>query len=561
MPLCMRHPPHGHKFASLLGPEDNAGIRIFLVGGCMSNSSLGNLSVLLNPKCYPHPVERVELLETHISWVFLAGKFAYKIKKPVNLGFVDFSDLAKRQFFCAEEMRLNRRLAPKMYLNVVPLVKGALGVRFGGQGEVFEYAVQMRRFSQDDRLDHMLEKNRVKVGHIDALAALVANFHASVAVAPADSEYGTPEAAFQPVADNFAQLLPLVERPLDRARLVDLQTWSQATYDRLRDSIDERKAKGFVRECHGDLHLANLALIDKKVTAFDCLEFNPSLRWIDVMSEVAFLTMDLQQRGGDQFAARFLDAFLSISGDYAGVALLRFYQVYRAIVRAKVTMLRLTQPGTPTQEREELKGRYIHYIDLAQEYMAPGRPALIIMHGLSGGGKTAVSQRLVEAFLAIRLRSDVERKRLFGIEPSARRGGKVGADIYSAQAGEQTYARLAELASELLHAGMPVIVDAAFLKISQRAQFHQLALDANVPFAIVDCHAPIEILKTRVKERGASDASDANGAVIDHQLLTYEPISDAEWAYCVAAETFPKFDERLVVGEIEAHLSETRSAV
>ena len=520
----------------------------------MATSSTFDISALTKPSCYPHPVERVEIIETHISWVFLAGKFAYKVKKPVNFGFLDFSDLAKRQHFCTEELRLNKRLAPKLYLNVLPIVVGPLGIRFGGPGEIVEYAVQMRCFSQDERLDNMLERGKLKPNQVDALASLVAQFHSQVAVAAPDSEFGTPESIWAPVAENFAQIEPLLDDEKDRQELAQVRDWSVAAFEGLRELIGERKAKGFVRECHGDLHLANLVYADKHVTAFDCLEFNPALRWLDVMSDVAFLVMDFQQRGHDGLSARFLDGYLSKTGDYAGVALLAFYQTYRAMVRAKVARLRLAQPGVSAKESELLKEQYAQYLALAKDYTATPKPALIIMHGISGSGKTVVSQQMVEYFSAVRVRSDVERKRLFGVPTKPRKGAKVGEGIYSEQASEQTYAHLAELAGALLRTGVSVIVDAAFLKANQRALLQGVALAAGVPFAIVDCHAPVDTLKSRVAARGRSDASDADISVVDQQLKTYEPITDDEWAFCVGAETYPEFAEATVVGEINSIL-------
>lgn len=524
----------------------------------MSTPALEDITVLFKPTCYPHPVDGVTLIQTHISWVLLAGKFAYKIKKPVNLGFLDFSDLEKRHHFCTEELRLNKRLTPRMYLNVVPVVLGANGVRMGGQGEVIDYAIQMRRFEQDDRLDHMFEKNRLKPGHIDSLASMLANFHQHLPPATPDSPFGSAEAIFAPIEENFTQLAPLVQSEADKVQLDSLRAWSRSTFKQLSSVLDERKANGYVRECHGDLHLANLAILDKKIVAFDCLEFNPSLRWIDLMSEVAFLTMDLEQRGDIHFAARFLDAYLSITGDYAGLPLLRYYQVYRAMVRAKVAKMRLAQAGLAPAEREQLDEQFEQYTALAQAYVTPGKPALIIMHGISGAGKTVVSQRLLETFSAIRFRSDVERKRMFGVPPKARKGAKPVSGIYTSDVSEQTYTRLAELTVKALNAQVSVVVDAAFLLASQRAKFQQLAADANVAFVIIDCHAPVDIMKTRVKARADKDASDADAAVIEHQLRHYEPITDVEWAHCIGAETFPKFDERALINEVEMQINRHR---
>jgi hypothetical protein len=293
-----------------------------------------------------------------------------------------------------------------------------------------------------------------------------------------------------------------------------------------------------VRECHGDLHLGNVALIDDKLVVFDCIEFNPDLRWIDVMSEVAFTTMDLQERDRPSYAFRFLNRYLEITGDYEGISVLRFYLTYRAMVRAKVRSIRANQQGLDSIARDQAKEESLAYLRCAKKYAMERSPALLITHGLSGSGKTTVSQTILETIGAIRVRSDVERKRLFQADPLARVKNGIGEGMYGKAAGERTYKRLAELAGQMLQAGWPVIVDAAFLKKNQRDLFHDLAVKNNAPFLILNCQAKKALLKARIRERGrkGTDASDADIAVLEHQLKNYQPPAAAEEAYTLTID-------------------------
>jgi len=517
-------------------------------------------ALLTDPACYDHPVEKVELVETHISWVLLTGEYAYKIKKPVNLGFLDFSTLALRQQDCIEELRLNRRLAADYYLEVVAITGSRGAPRVKGTGQPLEYAVKMRQFPVDTTLDKLAERGELGNQQIDALAARLAHFHlAECARAAADSPWGEPELIAKPVAENFALLAMRLTDPAERQLLAKLQGWCAAEHLRLAPLMRERKQNGWVRECHGDLHLANLAWVDGRLVIFDCLEFSPALRWIDVISEVAFCYMDMLQKpthfrlslrpphadveeaivpfplGGESvsegairmgahsnLASRFLNAWLEATGDYRGVALLRYYAVYRALVRAKVAALRAGQGEDAS--RAEVTG----CLQLAEQIAVFTTPQLLITHGLSGSGKTTRSQQWLEQYGLIRLRSDVERKRLAGLEACARGGDSLG--LYSEAFGLRTYQHLAELAEGLLRAGLSVIVDAAFLMRWERDLFRDLAQRLGAGFGILDIQADLATLRERVSRRQAtgSDASDAGLRVLEQQLATARPLDEDE---------------------------------
>ncbi len=498
------------------------------------------------------------MIETHISWVFLAGTYAYKIKKPVNLGFLDFSTLAKRRFYCEEELRLNRRLAASIYLGVIPIHGSPTAPRLNGVGEAIEYAVKMVQFSEEARLDRMLARGELQPMHIDFLAQELAEFHGRISIAGYDKPFGDPNHVYEPVHQNFKQIRPRVDAQ-DQTQLRRLEIWSEMTFADLKETFADRKQRGFVRECHGDAHLANMVWLDQRVTLFDCLEFNDNLRWIDLLSEVAFLTMDLDDRGRSDLARRVLNAYLENTGDYEGLAVFRFYQVYRALVRAKVASIRLGQSGLSSDEKQKVREEYFGYTRLAERYIQSSQAALVITRGLSGSGKTWLSQQLLETFDIIRIRSDVERKRLHGYAAPEHSGSGIDRGIYTAEAGRRTYTRLAELALAVLRAGYPVIADAAFLKHAQRDQLRAVAELAGVPFVILDIRVPEPVLRARLLHRvqQTREASEAGLAVLDHQLVTQEALTADEQRHALMADTEPSPDIGSLVQELRKRIGAT----
>ena len=492
------------------------------------------LAALADPAVWGGGCTRVQRLETHISHVLLTGRYAYKIKKPVALGFLDFSTLAARKRFCEEELRLNRRLAPSLYLDVVAIAGTPEAPVVGGGGPALEYAVKMREFPQEALASRLLARGRIAPERIDALAAAVAAFHGRIAVAPADGPYGTPEDILAYARQNFAQTLPLAQDPADRAALEALRAWTETEFAARAAAFARRREDGFVRECHGDLHLGNIAEVDGELAIFDCIEFNDHLRFIDVMSEVAFATMDLEDRGRPDLAHRFANAYVEATGDYAGLAVLRFYLVYRAMVRAKVLALRARQvPAGPA--REGLLTEFRAYLRLGERYARPPRPAVVVTHGLTGCGKTTATQTLVEQTGAIRVRTDVERKRLFGLPADAKSGSPVGRGLYTAEATEQTYRRARALAADIVDAGGVAVVDATFLSRWQRDLLRGLAAFHGIPFVIIAFDAPEATLRRRIEERirRGGDASEADLRVLAHQLETREPLAPDEQAFVV----------------------------
>lgn len=496
---------------------------------------------MLNPAVYDHPVNQIQLIETHISWLLLTGDFVYKIKKPVDFGFLNFSTLEKRHYFCKQELTLNRRLAAEIYLAVVAITGTSDQPRISGNGTTFEYALKMKQFPQSAQMDNMLTAAELKLEHIDAIAHMIAGFHQSASVAEQATGYGSIETLYQPVEENFQQIKAHLPAGHHSDKLTTLSQWSKSELTKQQTVFAQRKTDGFIRHCHGDMHLRNLIWLNNKAVAFDCIEFNESFSWIDVISEIAFLMMDLQHRQQQQLANRFLNSYLEITGDYAGLSTLPFYLCYRALVRAKVNALRVTQKNSAKNETEKSIAAFESYLELASSYIKHDTAKLIITRGLSASGKSTVSQQLVDKADMIRIRSDIERKRLFNVPLTKGAVNKIDSGIYTTQASEQTYTKLAELASTIIRSGYSVIVDAAFLKYEQRQPFQQLASRLGVCYIILEITAPAEILRKRIKKR-KNDVSDADLTVLEHQLTHWQDLQEDEINSAISVNTADTLD-------------------
>jgi aminoglycoside phosphotransferase family enzyme/predicted kinase len=505
------------------------------------------ITSLLRPEAYPHPAEAITLLETHISWVFLSGPCAYKVKKPVCLGFVDFSTLERRRHFCQEELRLNRRLAAELYLDLVDIRGPAERAHLGGSGPLLDVAVRMVRFDPSGLLPRALAAGAVTGDQMEAFAERLARFHDAAAVAPPDGPHGTPEAVIAPALAN----LEVLERLAPDLAPSALAAWTHQEGERLQPLFVDRLARGRVREGHGDLHLGNLVLHQGLVVGFDCLEFNPGLRWIDVISDVAFLAMDLCHGQEPVLAGRFLNRWLRTSGDYGGLALWRWYVTYRALVRAKVLALRLEQlsaADADTGDRQALAAALRGYGTLARRVSGTPRPAtLLLTHGVSGSGKSHLASALCQRQGWIHLRSDVERRRLFGrwdtpLEP-VRQG-----DPYSPVVTAELYGTLLPAAAEaVIGAGLTLVVDATFLTRSQRRIFTDLADRLGAPWLILDCSVPLAVARERLarRQREGTDPSEADEGVLRGQWQAVEPLTDAERFHAVSAGAVEETEQRL----------------
>ena len=504
------------------------------------------IAALQNPALFEHPVEGFQVIETHISWVLLTGPYVYKFKKPVNFGFLDFTSLEARQHFCNEELRLNQRLTEDLYLEVIPVTGSPDAPQLGGSGEAIEYALKMRQFSQEGLLSTLQANGELTVAHIDQLARQIADFHLEAPRVPAENELGSPQSVMAPVSQNFEQIRPLISEAADLAQLAALQAWAESSFERLKPLLAQRKADGFIRECHGDIHLGNATVIDGRVVLFDCIEFNEPFRITDVYADIGFLAMDLEDRGLKSLSRRLITQYLEVTGDYQGLELLNFYKAYRAMVRAKVALFSLSPDADGVQRAATLR-QYRNYANLAESYSAIPSRFLAITHGVSAVGKSHVAMRLVESLGAVRLRSDVERKRMFAGQDES---------LYGAQASEATYARLHELAGQVLRAGFPVVIDATYLKRDQREAAAEVAETTGVPFVILDCQAPQAVIEGWLAQRQAEDQdpSDATLEVIATQQAGREPLSDAELSRSKQVQTHIGSDMDNLVDQLRQRL-------
>lgn len=494
---------------------------------------------LLEPAAYSHPVGPIKLIETHISWVFLTGPFAYKVKKPCKLEFLDFSTLDRRKHFCAEEIRLNRRFAPGLYLEAVPITGSPEAPHVDGAGEPIEWAVKLVQFDEADRLDARFDAGGIDTAACRELGEAIATVQAGQAVASAESGHGTPERLRKVFRMNLDEIRR--HRP-DAAHRADwIEAWLEGKLARDEASFEARIAAGRIRECHGDLHLANLVLLDGHPVAFDSIEFNPDLRWIDVASDIAFLSMDLESRGRPDLAAQVTSAWMEAADDRAAASVLPVHRVARAVVRAAVAAIRSAQADCPPEVVAAARRECDRYLDLAERLAEESPPLLLVTTGVSGSGKTTLAAECVGVFGAVRLRSDVERKRLFSMAATARPGGDdASRALYAAETTRQVYERLATLARGLLEAGSSVVVDATCNARSQRALLTAVARDTGTRIIWLEIDLPADLLHARVAARAAEgrDPSDATSEILRAQLAAREPIQPAELVSC-AGEPAP----------------------
>jgi len=488
----------------------------------MSGSGERLIAALRDPRCYPHPTQRIDMRETHISWVLLTGDYAYKIKKPIKLSFLDFSTLPLRKFYCEEELRLNRRFAPEMYLGVVAITGTADAPKVDQTGEAIDYAVKLKQFSAADELTSLVAARQVGCDDLAEFGLSLARIHAALPMAGS----AQPQSWLATVALNIADLLQLLPTQRERVTAIDatVRQWQQ----QLRPLIDERFHNHAVRECHGDLHIGNVVRFAGHLTPFDCIEFDAALRDIDVLNDAAFLFMDLIAHQRLDLAYCFLNAWLEHSGDYLSLPLLPYYAMHRALVRAKVAALQ-----SPRSDSVEL------YLTAAERYVHFNKPRLILTCGLSGSGKTWLSKHLSPRLPAIHVRSDVERKRLAGLDALTSSRSPLGAGIYTKAFNTRTYERLLDCARAALTAHQSVIVDAAFLRHDERTLFASLAHATHSAFTILHCAAPTTTLQARILQRtlAGSDASEATPKVLTEQIEYWEPFTTDETPHVLHIDT------------------------
>jgi len=503
------------------------------------------VAALLKPEAYPHPCREIRLVETHISWVFLTGDYAYKVKKPVHFNFVDFSTAELRAHYCAEEVRCNRAFSPELYLGVVTINRDDRDrYHVGGAGAIVEHAVRMLEFPVTQQLDNLLTAGGLGIEAMYRFGLDLADQHAQLPrLSGADDEVDTR--VLKPVLDNFRTLEPLRASAPHQRQLRSTEADSRSAYERLRPRFVQRLRDGFTRECHGDLHLSNLVLLDGRVRAFDCLEFNANLRWIDTASDIAFLLMDCAVRGRSDLGFAFLDGYLTRSADYEGAVLAAFFQAYRSMVRAKVAALQLEE-----SYQRALVERFTRHLDWTAERLRRKPGKLVLMCGFSGSGKSFLARRLVPHLEAVRVRSDVLRKSRAGFAPTARTDSPLDGGLYSPDQTRQVYADMLRVSEELLGTGENVVADATFLDRQTRRSFQHAASRMGTSCVIVHCRAAQTVMESRIRdrEREGDDASEAGLEVLHQQLARFDPIGADEPA--IEVDTEATLDPVALTGRI-----------
>lgn len=510
------------------------------------------IEALLNPKLYSHKVEQIELKETHISWVILTGEFAYKIKKPVDFKFLDYTKLEQRKHFCEEELRLNHRLAPTLYLEVVPIYGPESSPRFNGPGDIIEYAVKMRQFDSAQQFDVALDRGDITDQDMDEVAKIMADFHQTAVIADADSDFGSADQILQPVKQNFEQMIPLLDDPIRLNKLKSLSDWSEAEHNKLHAFFQQRReVENKIRECHGDFYMANIARFQGKVTIFDCIEFNEPFRFTDTMADVGFLMMDLLDKHHPDLAYRFLSSYMEYSDDYHGLIVLHYYTVYRAMVRLKINILRMTQEEEGSDAYQECQLAIDNLLKLALKIIQPPQRQIIMMHGFSGSGKSYLSNEILHLGM-LHLRSDIIRKQIAKIPANQMSQSGVGLGLYTDEMNARTYHALVEKAHIILQAGYPVIIDATFLKREHRDCFANLGAELGIPWLIIDCRASHPVLVDRINSRLAQDkTSEATVDVLKYQEDNRDALTPIEREHMIV---YRDNDVEAILNQLHNHM-------
>ncbi|WP_088892160.1 AAA family ATPase [Leptolyngbya ohadii] len=506
----------------------------------MSETALPALiQQMLQPEFYPHGVRSpIQLIQTHISYVLLTGDYAYKVKKPMNFGFLDFSTLDKRLHFSQEELRLNQRGAGELYLEVLPITQNGEQFELGGSGEPMEYAVKMRQFPQDTLLTELYDRGELTEELLIELAKTIAAFHRKTETNDYIRSFGKVEQVRQAFDENYEQTEQYIGGPQTQQQFDETRAYTDRFFAEQQALFDRRIVQDKIRECHGDIHLRNICLWQDRLWLFDCIEFNEPFRFVDVMYDVAYIVMDLQARGRSDLATVFLNAYAEQTGDWEGLAVLPIYVNRQTYVRAKVISFMLNDPGVPAAEKEQAKATAAQYYRLAWEGGQSKQGRLTLMCGLSGSGKSTTAKQLAKLTGAVHIRSDAVRKHLGSI-PLDQRGGD---DLYTPEMTQKTYARLLELGILLANYGYPVILDAKYDRQSLRQDAIEQAKENHLPLQIIHCEAPMEVLRDRLTQR-TGDIADATADLLPHQVM--EPFTDMEQPLVKAIDTTQDIESQL----------------
>ncbi|MUH00969.1 AAA family ATPase [Scytonema sp. UIC 10036] len=497
---------------------------------------------MLEPGFYSHEVsEPIRLIQTHISYVLLTGKYAYKVKKPVNYGFLDYSTLEKRRHFSYEELRLNQRGAAELYLEVLPIALVDGKYQLGETGEPVEYVLKMLQFPDDTLLSQLFKQGQLDEELVEELGRVVAEYHANKTVTnDYIRSFGEVEQVRAAFDENYQQSEKYIGGPQTREQFEETKRYTDSFFAGCDELFHKRMKSDRIRECHGDLHLGNICLWQDKLWLFDCIEFNEPFRFVDVMYDVAYGVMDLDAQKRLDLSNAYLNTYLEMTGDWEGLQVLPIYLSRQSYVRAKVTSFLLDDPSVPSSVKEEVTKTAATYYKLASEYTKPRQGQLLLMSGVSGSGKSTTARYLARHLGAIHVRSDAVRKHLAGI-PLFERGGD---EIYTAEMTQKTYARLLELGILLAKQGYTVILDAKYDRRQFREDAIAQAQTHQIPIQIVQCTAPREVLQKRISER-TGDITDATVDLLESQLQQAEPFTEQEQPLVKILDTIQPLEAQL----------------
>jgi aminoglycoside phosphotransferase family enzyme/predicted kinase len=484
------------------------------------------VGALRSPSIYPDNPKEVRFAETHISYLFFTGNYVYKVKKPVDFGFLDFTTLEKRRHFCQQEVRLNSRLSPDVYLGVEEIREEDGRISLGGAGRTIEYAVKMRELPQAGMMTRLVPEGRATPELMERIAFKVALFHREAETSPEIAAFGDISAIRKNIQENFIQTVPYIGRTISREQYDFISSRTTDFLERNREIFADRKRKGMVRDCHGDMHLGSICIEEECIHIFDCIEFNERFRYFDTAGDVSFLTMDLEFNDRFDLSDAFTRAYIRYSGDRDLPLVLRFYKSYRAFVRGKVTSFLLDE-DVPEEQKEKALSTARAYFGLAYSYYM--QPTLVIMAGLVGSGKSTVARVLGERIGAKVLRSDVIRKTLAGIPLEERRYEGYEGGIYTEDFTRRTYEELHREGSEPLRSGRPVILDASYKRRSERERASSIAREHGTRFFIVECVCDDETAKSRLTRRVEErEVSDGRWEIYERQKVEFEYITENE---------------------------------
>ena len=494
---------------------------------------------MLQSAFYPHPtVEPIKLIQTHISYVLLTGEYAYKIKKPLDFGFLDYSTLEKRRHFCQEELRLNQRGAASLYLEVLPIAQVGDRFQFGGKETAVEYAVKMRQFPQEMLLSQLFERGELTEGRLLELAEVVAAYHLKAETNDYIRTFGEI-AKIRPAFDqNYEQTEVYIGGPQTQTQFDLTKAYTDRFFDEQQALFVERTGQNWIRACHGDLHLGNICLWQDQLMLFDCIEFNEPFRFVDVMFDIAYIVMDLVVKQRADLCSVFLNHYVEQTGDWEGLQILPLYVNRQSYVRGKVTSFMLGDPSVSPEAKAAAENKAALYYKLAWDYVQPQQGQLILMSGLSGSGKSTTARRLAQHIGAVHIRSDAVRKHLAGV-PLNQPGDP---DLYTPAMSQKTYDRLLNLGITLAKQGYSVILDAKYDRQAHRQAAINQAQAHNLPLQILHCTAPADVMRDRLQGRTA-DIADATVAVLAQQTL--DPFTDLEQPYVKPIDTTRDVGEQL----------------